>query len=145
MLSCPRCGAGYFKEGQLLTMHLTWCCQGPSLLCHAQTGILQTKHSHDQMLSGSFPTTFQQQIKTFNLLRVNVFVPTMKALHGMPSLLHLSSTQSELENSNVRYSGFDIDLSTPAADDQSITNNYPITDPVIENFLFSEKYHAFTP
>jgi hypothetical protein len=114
-------------------MHLTQYCQGPSLLCHAQRGVLPTKCSHYQMVSGSCPTTFQQHIRNFNLLRLNVSVPTMNTLHGMPSQLHLSSTQSELENSNVHYSGFDIDLSIPAsADDQSITNDNPITDPVIE-------------
>ena len=50
---------------------------------------------------------------------VDVSVPMIDTLHGMPSLLHLSSTQSELEKYNVHYSGFDTDLSTPAsADDQ---------------------------
>jgi hypothetical protein len=89
------------------------------------------------MLSGSCPTTFKQQIKNFNLLRVNVSVPMMNTLHGMPSLLHLSSTQFELKNSNVHYSGFDIDQSTLAStDDQSITNDDPITDPFIENCSF---------
>jgi hypothetical protein len=79
-------------------MHLTQYCQGPSLLCHSQRGILPKKCSNEQMLSWSHPTTCQQQIKKF---RENVAVPTMNTLHGMPSLLHLSSTQSELENSNV--------------------------------------------
>ncbi len=89
------------------------------------------------MLSGSCPTTFQQQIKNINSLRVNDSVPTMNSLHGMPSLLHLLSTQSELENSNVHYSGFNVNFSTPAsADDQSITNDNPITDPVIEKCSF---------
>jgi hypothetical protein len=61
----------------------------------------------------------------------------MNTLHGMPFLLHLSPTQSELENSNVHYSGFDIDLSTIAsADDQSINNGNPFTDPVIEKCSF---------
>ncbi len=51
----------------------------------------------------------------------------------MPSLFHLSSTQSELGNLNVHYSGFEIDLSTPeSADDQLNTNTHTITDPVIE-------------
>jgi hypothetical protein len=90
MLSCPRCGTGNLKEGQSLIVHLTGYCQGPSLLCHAQRGILPMKRSHDQMISGSCPTTFQQQVRNFNLLRVNVSVPTMNTLHGMPSLLHLS-------------------------------------------------------
>jgi hypothetical protein len=70
----------------------------------------------------------------------------MNALHGMPFLLHLSSTQSELENSNVHYSGFDIDLSTPAsADDQSINNDNPIADPVIEKCSFKRNTICLPP
>jgi hypothetical protein len=54
-------------------------------------------------------------------------------LHGMPSLLHLSSTQSELGNCIVHYSGFNTDLSTPASgDDQINTNDDSVIDPVIE-------------
>jgi hypothetical protein len=100
-------------------MHLTQYFPGPSLLCHAQRGILPKNCSNEHILSGSCPTTFQQQIRTFSLFRENVSVPTINTLHGIPSLLHFSSIQSELENSNVHYSGFDTDLSTPAsADDQ---------------------------
>ncbi len=118
-------------------MHHTQYCQGPSLLCHAQRGILPKKCSNEHMLSGSHPVTFQQQIRILDSFRDNVPVPTMNLLHGMPSLLHLSSKQSELENSNMHYSGFDIDLSTPASDDdQSITNDYAITDLVIEKCSF---------
>ncbi len=85
------------------------------------------------MLSGSCPSTYQQQIRNFNLLTVNVSVPTINTLHGMPSLLHLSSAQSELGIFNVHYSGFDTDLSTPASvDDQINTNDDSLTDPVIE-------------
>jgi hypothetical protein len=55
----------------------------------------------------------------------------------MPSLSHLSSTQPELENCNVHYSGFDTDLSTPASvDDQINTNDDLVTDPVIEKCSF---------
>ncbi len=61
------------------------------------------------------PSTYQQQIRHFNSLMVDVSVPTTNTLHGMPSLSHLSSTQSELGNCNVHYSGFDTDLSTPAS------------------------------
>ncbi len=60
-------------------------------------------------------------------------------LHGMPSLLHLSSTQSELGNCNLHYSGFDTDLFTPASvDDQINTNDDSVADPVIEKFLSRE-------
>ncbi len=127
-------------------MHRTQYCQGPSLLCHAQRGILSKKCSNEQTLSGSYPTTFQQQIWIFNLFRENGSVPTMNTLHGMPSLLHLSSTQSELENSNVHCSGFDINLSTPAStDDQSITNDDPITDLVIEKCSFQRNTICLPP
>jgi hypothetical protein len=56
---------------------------------------------------GSCPSTYQQLIKNFNSLMVDVSVPTINTLCGMPSLSHLSSTQSELGNCNVHYSGFD--------------------------------------
>ncbi len=61
----------------------------------------------------------------------------INTLHGMPSLAHLSSTQSKLGNCNVHYSGFDTDLSTPASvDDQINTNDDSVTDPVIEKCSF---------
>ncbi len=64
---------------------------------------------------------------------VDVSVPKINTWHGMPSLLHLSSTQSELGNYNMHYSGFDTDLSTPTSvDDQINTNDNSVTGPVIE-------------
>ncbi len=120
-------------------MHLTRYCRGPSLLFHAQRGTLAKKRSHELMLSGFCPSTYQQQIMNFNSLMVDVSVPMINTLHGMPSLSHLSSTQSELGNFNVHYSGFDTDLSTPASvDDQINTNDDLVTGPVIENALFRE-------
>ncbi len=117
MLSWPRCGTGNLKEGRSLSMHLISYCRGPSLLFHAQRGTLAKKRSHELMLSGSCPSTYQQQIRNFNSFMVNGSVPTINTLHGMPSLLHLSSTQSELGNCNVHYTGFDTDISTPASVD----------------------------
>ena len=122
------------SEGRQITqMHPTRYYRGPSLLFHAQRGTLAKKRSHDLMLSGSCPSTYQQQIRNFNSLMVDISVPTINTLHGMPSLLHLSSTQSELGNCNVHYSGFDTDLSTPASvDDQINTNDDSVTNPVIK-------------
>jgi hypothetical protein len=117
MLSCPRCGTGNLKESRSLSMHLIRYCSSPSLFVHAQRGTLAKKRSHELIISGSCPSTYQQQIRNFNSLMVNVSVPTINTLHGMPSLSHLSSTQSELGNCNVHYSGFDTDLSTPASFD----------------------------
>ncbi len=68
---------------------------------------------------------------------VNVSVPTINTLHCMPSLSHLSSTQSELEDYNAHYSAFNTDLSTPASvDDQTNTNDYSVTNTVIEKCSF---------
>ena len=77
---------------------------------------------------------------------VDVSVPTINTLHGMPSLLHSSSTQSELGNCNVHYSGFDADLSTVASNDyQVITNEYSVTDPIIEKCSFQRNTICLTP
>ena len=110
---------------------------GPSLLFHAPRGTLAKKRSHELMLLGSCPSTYQQQIRNFNSLTVDVSVPTINTLHGMPSLLYLSSTQSELGNCHVHYSGLDTDLSTPAYVDDEVNTNYDsVTDHVIEKCSF---------
>jgi hypothetical protein len=63
---------------------------------------------------------------------VDVSVPTINTLHGMPSLSHLSSTQSKLENCNVHYSGFDTDLSTSASVDDQINTNDPVANASVD-------------
>ncbi len=69
-------------------------------------------------------TTFQQQIQMFDSLASDVLFPARNPLHSMPSLVHLSSTQSELEYSHVNYAGYDINYSTPdSADDEMITSS----------------------
>ncbi len=131
-MCCPRCSTGSFKEGRSLSMHLTQFCSGPILLCHAQPSLLQSKCSNDQMHAKSSKTTFQQQIGTFNSLTTDVSLLSRNPLQSLPSLQHLCSTQSELGNSNVNYSGFDINLSAPqSTDDELITDDTP-TAPVIE-------------
>ncbi len=127
-------------------MHLTRYCSGPSLLFHALRGTLAKKRSHKLMLSGSCPSTCQQQIRNFNSLMVNVSVPMINTLHGMPSLSHLSSTQSELGNCNVHYPGLYTDLSTPASvDDQINTNDDSVTDPVIQKCSFQRNSICLPP
>ena len=144
MLSCPRCGTGNLKEGRSLSMHLTRYCSSPSLLFRAQRGTLAKKRSHELMLLGSCPSNYQQQIRNFNSLMVDVSVPRINLLHGMPSLLHLSSTQLELGDCNVHYSGFDTDLSTPASVDNQINNNDDsVKDPVLKNAPFREISHVY--
>jgi hypothetical protein len=126
-------------------MHLTRYCMGPTLLFHAQSGTLAKKHSHEFMLSGSCPSTYQQQIRNFNSLTVNVTVPTVNSMLGMPSLLHLSSTQSELGNCNVHYR-FDTNLSTAASvDDQVNINDDSVTDPIVEKCSFQRNTIRLPP
>jgi hypothetical protein len=115
-------------------------------LFHAQIGTLAKKRSYELMLSGSCPSTYQQQIRNFNSLTVNASVLTINTLHGMPSLLHLSSTQSELGNCNVNYSEFDTDLFTPASvDDKINTNDDSLTGPVIEKCSFQRNTTCLPP
>jgi hypothetical protein len=77
---------------------------------------------------------------------VDVSVPTINTLHGIPSLLHLSSMQSELGNCNVHYSGFNTNLSTPASvDDQINTNGDSVTDPVSEKCPFQRNTICLPP
>jgi hypothetical protein len=98
------------------------------------------------MCSKSSQTTFQQQIQMFNSLTNDVSFPARNPLHSMPSLLHLSSTQSELESSNVNYCGFDLDLSAPElADDQLNINDDTVLAPVIEKCSFQRNSIRLPP
>ena len=81
-------------------------------------------------------------------MTLEVSFPSINTLHGMPSLLHLSSIESELELGNcyVPYSGFNTDLSTPASvDDQINTNDYSVTDPVTEKCSFQRNTICLPP
>ena len=51
-------------------------------------------------------TTSHQQARCFNAPEANVTVPTINTLHAMPSMSHLSSTQTELAQSHFRYADF---------------------------------------
>ena len=98
------------------------------------------------MRTKSSKTTFQQQILTFNSLTPDVSLPTRNPLQSLPSLQHLSSTQSELENSNVNYSGFDNDLSAPqSTDDELITDDTPTAPPVIKKCSFQRNTIRLPP
>jgi hypothetical protein len=95
----------------------------------------------EQMRSESSPTTVQQQIRIFDSLASDVSFPTRNPLHSMRSLVNLSSTESELEYSNVNFAGFDINYSTPdSADDEMniIDDRLPVL-PVIEKCFFQHK------
>jgi len=83
----------------------------------------------------------------FDSLTSDVSFPIRNPLHSMPSLVHLSSTQSELESSNVNYAGFDIIYSAPdSADDEMniIDDTLPIL-PVIEKCSFQQNNIQLPP
>ncbi len=128
-------------------MHLSQYCSGPKLLYNTLTVLLPSKRSTEQMRSESSRTTFQQQIRMFDSLTSDVSFPIRNPLHSMPSLVHLSSTQSELESSNVNYAGFDIIYSAPdSADDEMniIDDTLPIL-PVIEKCSFQQNNIQLPP
>jgi hypothetical protein len=45
-------------------------------------------------------TTYHQQARHFNAPEVNIALPTLNTLHTMPSMSHLSSTQTDLAQTN---------------------------------------------
>ncbi len=133
MSTYPRCGIGNFMKGRSLTMHLTQYFRGPTCLGHASTSVLQSKCSYEQMMNDTMSTSSQQQMRNFNSFSFHVSFPLTNTLHGMPSLLHLSSTENELTNANVCYTEFNNGLSVPDCADVPINNdNDDLTVPTIE-------------
>jgi hypothetical protein len=84
----------------------------------------------------------------FDSLANDVSFPIRNPLHSMPSLVHLSSTQSQLEYSNVNYAGFDINVSAPdEADDQMNVSDDTTVQvlPVIEKCSFQQNNIRLPP
>ncbi len=102
---------------------------------HASTSVLQSKCSYEQMMNGTMSTSLPQQMRNFNSFSFDVSVPLTNTLHGMSSLLHLSSTENELTNANVRYAEFNNGISVQDCADVPINNDIDDpTVPIIENF-----------
>jgi hypothetical protein len=98
------------------------------------------------MMNDTVSTTFQQQMRNFNSLSFDVSVPLTNTLHGMPSLLHLSSTENELTNANVRYAEFNLGLSVPESADVPINNdNDDLTVPITEKCPFQRNTICLPP
>ena len=147
MLTCPRCGTANLKKGRSFSMHLARFCSGPSLLCHAQPGLMQSKRKHDQMQSQSTCTTVQQQIRAFNTMTSDSSLPTRNPLHSIPSLHHQSSTQTELAHSNVTYDDFNIEFSVLETHADLAVNNVSETlqAPIIETCPFQRNTIRLPP
>ena len=147
MLTCPRCGTANLKEGCSFSVHLAHFCRGPSLLCHAQPGLLPSKRTLDGMHLKSSCTTFQQQMRAFNSMTSDVSLPTQNPLHSIPSLNHQSSTQTQLEQTNVNYNDFDNEYSAQdfIADEFLTIGGHANQDPVIEQCSFQRNTVRLPP
>ena len=134
-------------HGRQITHHASYLIlQSPTLLGHASTSVLQSKCSYEQMMNDTMSTTVQQQMRNFNSLSFYVSVPLTNTLRGMPSLLHLSSTENELTNANVCYAEFNNGLSVPDCADVPINNdNDDPTVPIIEKCPFQRNAICLPP
>ncbi len=82
----------------------------------------------------------------FDSLTNDVSFPIRNPLHSMPSLVHLSSKQSELGSSNVTSAGFDINHFAPdSADDEMNVSNASLPVPVIERCAFQQNKIQLPP
>ncbi len=98
------------------------------------------------MMNDAMSTSFQQQMRNFNSFSFDVSVPLTNALHGMPSLIHLSSNENELTNANVHYAEFNNALSVPDCADVPINNdNDDPTIPIIEKCPFQRNTICLPP
>ncbi len=85
-------------------------------------------------------------MRIFNSMSFDVSVPLANTLHGMPSLLHLSSTEKELTNANVCYAEFNNGLSVPESADVLINNdNDDPSVPIIEKCPFQQNTIGLPP
>jgi hypothetical protein len=85
-------------------------------------------------------------MRNFNYFSFDVSVPLTNTLHGMPSLLHLSSTENELRNANVCYAEFNKGFSVPDCADVPINNNNDnLTVPIIEKGPFQRNTMCLPP
>ena len=68
----------------------------------------------------------------------DVSLPTRNPLHSMPSLNHQSSTQSQLDHTNVKYNNFDYEYVAQESmeDEPSMIGGHVNQDLVIEQCTF---------
>jgi hypothetical protein len=101
MLVCPRCGKSKIRNRKSLTIHLTQFCTGTTLPSNAFTTSTLTSRSLDGQHSLSMATTTLQQARHFNAPEVNIALPTINILYAMPSISQLSSTATNITQSNT--------------------------------------------
>ena len=102
MLVCPRCGKSNIRSRQGLTLHLTQFCTGPTLPSNAFTTSTLTSRRRDGQHPLSMATTALQQARHFNTPEISIALPTTNTLYAMPSINQLSSTATNITQSNTR-------------------------------------------
>ena len=90
-------------------------------------------------------TTSHQQARHLNALEVNITLPTINTLHTMPSMSHLSSTQTDLAQSNVRYADFDDTDYSHDNDNHDFIPVHGIDDIIIEKCSFLRNSFRLPP
>ena len=112
MLVCPRCSTSNLPSRRSLSTHLNKHCTGPTFLSNALTNGTSFSRTIDGRHPLSVATTSHQQARCLNAPEAYVTVPTINTLHAMPSMSHLSSTQTKLAQSHLCYADFnDADFS----------------------------------
>jgi len=101
MLVCPRCGKSNIRNSKSLTIHLTRYCTGPTLPSNALTTSTITSRSPEGQHPLSMATTSLQHATHFNAPEVNIALPTVNTLYAMPSISQLSSTATNITQSNI--------------------------------------------
>ena len=102
MFVCPRCGKSDIRSRQGLTLHLTQFCPGPTLPSNAFTTSTLTSRRRDGQHPLSMATTALQQARHFNTPEISIALPTTNTLYAMPSISQLSSTATNITQSNTR-------------------------------------------
>jgi hypothetical protein len=145
MLVCPRCGIGNLPCRRSLSIHIARYCTGPPFLSNALTTGTSTSRTIDGRHPLSVATTSHQQAKCFNAPEANVTVPTINTLHAMPSMSHLSLTQTDLAQSHFRYADFnDTDFSQDN-DNHDLLSVTGVDDIIIEKCSFLRNSFRLPP
>ena len=102
MLVCPRCGTSNIRNPHSLSIHLARYCPGPTLPSNAFTTSTLTSRRRDGQHPLSMATTALQQARHFNTPEISIALPTTNTLYAMPSISQLSSTATNITQSNTR-------------------------------------------
>jgi hypothetical protein len=98
---CPRCGTSNIRNPRSLSIHLARYCTGPTLPSNTFTTRTLTSRSFDGQHLLSMVTTALQQARHFNTPEISIPLPTTNTLYVMPSISQLSSTATNITQSNT--------------------------------------------